>query len=175
MEEYPASGDGSSCQRSSDSFLIFIVALRTRAVRSASPPVLQALTDFDPCTTVFLDGLNQRLRHDFQTGNVGSFGTVKDEQVLFFVRLLFFGKQSTYLSDDDLGVFHQISGRMRRARRPVHAFFVRSGVQAAQTNFPHEILMAFLDDVYIASSPLRVDLAAFDVMDSRPLEVAADG
>ena len=72
-----------------------------------------------------------------------------------------YGRQSTYLWDDDLGVVHQIpqteGGEQGDPLMPLlFALGIHAALQAAQLNLPHEILMAFLDDVYIASSPLRV-------------------
>ena len=49
------------------------------------------------------------------------------------------------------------SGRRRRARRPAHASLVRAGDPCERCRrLSRKILMAFLDGVYIASSPLRV-------------------
>ena len=136
----------------------FQCALRTRAGTECVAHVLQALTESDPHTTVLsIDGISAFDMISRRAMLEALQQLPGGEQVLPFVRL-FYGRQSTYLWDDNLGVVHQIP--QAEGGDPLmpllFALGIHAALQAAQLNLPHEILMAFLDDVYIASSPLRV-------------------
>ena len=127
----------------------FQYALRTRAGTECVAHVLQALTDSDPHTTVLsIDGIS-------------AFDMIARRAMLEALFRQIVLRKSTYLWDDDLGVVHQIpraeGGEQGDPLMPLlFALGIHAALQAAQLNLPHDILMAFLDDVYIASSPLRV-------------------
>ena len=137
----------------------FQFALRTRAGTECVAHMLQALTVSDPHTTVLsIDGISAFDMISRRAMLEALQQLPGREQILPFVRL-FYGRQSTYLWEDDLGVVHQIpqaeGGEQGDPLMPLlFALGIHAALQAAQLNLPHE--MAFLDDVYIASSPLRV-------------------
>ena len=140
----------------------FQYALRTRAgTECVAHVLLQALTESDPHTTVLsIDGISAFDMISRRAMLEALQQLPGGEQVLPFVRL-FYGRQTTYLWDDDLGVVHQIpqaeGGEQGNPLMPLlFALGIHAALQAAQSNLPHEILMAFLDDMYITSSPLRV-------------------
>ena len=99
--------------------------------------MLQALTDSDPHTTVlsmngisFFDMISRRAMLEALQRLPGG------EQVLPFVRS-FYGRQSMYLWDDDLGVVHQIpqgeGGEQGDPHMPLlFALGIHAALQAAQ-------------------------------------------
>ena len=123
--------------------------------------VLQTLTDLDPTATILsLDGVGA---FDLVSRNAMLKGLLTMEggdRVLPFVRL-FYGDPSTFLWEDDLGGVHSVlQGEGGEQGDPLMPMLFSLGQHAALMAVAARLqdgekLLAFLDDLYIVTSPDR--------------------
>ena len=141
----------------------FQYALSTRAGAECVTHVLQTLTDLDERATILsVDGIGAYdliSRHAMLSG----LRDMEDgAELLPFVSSLY-GRPSTYLWEDELGVVHDIQqgegGEQGDALMPMlfslgqHRALVASAEQLQE----NEKLFAFLDDIYVVCDPDRVE------------------
>jgi hypothetical protein len=146
----------------------FQFALSTRAGTGSLAHLLRACTDADPRATVIaIDGIGayDHIRREEMLRKLRS---TKAAPVLPFVRL-FYGRQSTYLWVDDEGRTHEVlqgeGGEQGDPLMPaLYALGQHTALEVARTQLlPGELLVAFLDDVYLVTSPERAK-EAFEVV-----------
>ena len=152
-------------------------ALSTRAGTDSVGHLLRACTDADPRATVTAtDGIGA-YDHIRRAGMLRKLRQTKAAQVLPFVRL-FYGRQSTYLWTDAEGNAHDVlqgeGGEQGDPLMPaLYALGQHAALEAARAQLlPGEVLVAFLDDVYLVTTPERAR-AAFDVVRSALREHAS--
>ena len=134
----------------------------TKAGCECAAHILQGLTEMNPETTVTLiDGVSAYDLISRESMLKGLRYVVGSNAVLPFVRL-FYGRPSVYLWEDDLGTVHRIpqgeGGEQRDALMPL-LFVVgqHQALEAAQRQlWPGESLFAYLDNIYMVTSPDRV-------------------
>ena len=141
----------------------FQYAMTTKAGTECIAHALQALTESNPqCTIMTVDGIGA---FD-QISRASMLGALRDveggSQALPFVRL-FHGQPSRYLWEDSVGVVHLVDqgegGEQGDAMMPLlFSLGQHAALQAVQGRLDAgERLMAFLDDVYVATpTPDRV-------------------
>ena len=158
----------------------FQFALSTRAGTDSLAVMLRAATELDPeATIVSLDG---RSAYD-SVSRAAILGKLKDvaPQLLPFVRSLY-ARVSTYLWWDDDGCCHEIAQAegVEQGDSLAPALFARGQhdalVAAAQQLQAGEFLAAFLDDIYVVTTPsqARVRLEAVTSTIERQAGVAAN-
>ena len=123
--------------------------------------MLQTLTDQDPNATILsVDGVGA---FDLVSRNAmlqGLLGMEDGDRLLPFVRLLY-GDPSTFLWEDDLGGVHHIrQGEGGEQGDPLMPMLFSLGQHAALTAIAERLedgerLLAFLDDLYEVTTPLR--------------------
>ena len=87
-------------------------------------------------------------------------GVESGSQVLPFVRM-FYGSHSTYLWEDEAGVVHTVEqgegGEQGDVLMPLlYSLGQHAALKAVQEGLQGERLFAFLDDIYVVTSPERV-------------------
>ena len=143
----------------------FQYALSTKAGCECVAHILQSLTDLSPEVTITsIDGVGA---YDLISRNAMLEGLLRMEggdQILPFVRM-FYSNPSTYLWEDELGVTQHIAqGEGGEQGEPLMPLLFALGqhkslVEAQARLSGNERLLAFLDDIYIASMPDRVSEA----------------
>ena len=141
----------------------FQYALKTKAGCECVAHVLQTLTDLDPEATIMsIDGVGA---HDLISRNAMLEGLLRLEggdQILPFVRM-FYGSPSTYLWEDEMGVTQSIpqgeGGEQGDPLMPMlFALGQHGALEATQARLgAGEYVFAYLDDIYTATGPARVD------------------
>ena len=139
----------------------FQYALRTRAGCECVSHVLQTLTDLDPSATILsIDGVGA---FDLVSRNAmlqGLMGMEGGDRLLPFVRL-FHGSPSTFLWEDTMGgVHHILQGEGGEQGDPLMPMLFSLGLHAALVAISERLedgerLLAFLDDLYVVSTPER--------------------
>ena len=140
----------------------FQYALTTRAGCECIGHILQSETDASPNRTVLsIDGIGAFDLVSRESMMRGLLSVEGGQEALPFVRQ-FYGAPSTYLWQDDMGVVHEVhqgeGDEQGDALMPAlfslgqHSAFVAVQEQLG----PDERLFAFLDDIYVTSSPNRV-------------------
>ena len=141
----------------------FQYALSTKAGCECVAHVLQTLTDLDPEATIMsIDGVGA---YDLISRGAVLEGLLRMEggdQILPFVRC-FHGSPSTYLWEDEMGTTqHTPQGEGGEQGDPLMPLLFALGqhraLEAIHENMrPGEHVMAFLDDIYTACRPERLD------------------
>ena len=139
----------------------FQYALRTRAGCECVSHVFQTLTDLDPSATILsVDGVGA---FDLVSHNAmmeGLLGMEGGDQILPFVRL-FYGSPSTFFWEDTTGGVHHIfQGEGGEQGDPLMPMLFSLGQHAALVAISERLedgerLLAFLDDLYVVSTPER--------------------
>ena len=137
-------------------------AMSSRAGTECIAHVLQVLTEVDPCSTVVsidgvgaYDSISRKAMLEALTRVLGG------PKVLPSVRL-FYGQPSQYMWEDDEGVVHRI--RQGEGREQGDSLMPRlfslgqhAALDAVKARMVEgEVLLAFLDDVYVITKPDRV-------------------
>ena len=141
---------------------LFQCALSTRAGCECVAHALQSMCEADPHTTVLsVDGIGA---FDLvsRTAMLRGLCRVPDgPEALPFVRM-FYGQASMYLWEDDEGIVHDIhqgeGGEQGDALMPLlFSLGQHPALQAVQAQLlPGERVFAYLDDVYVITTPARV-------------------
>ena len=146
----------------------FQFALSTRAGTDSLGHLLRAATDADErATVVAIDGIGA-YDHIRRAEMLRKLRCTRAASILPFVRM-FYGRQSTYLWTDAEGCVHEVcqgeGGEQGDPLMPaLYALGQHKALERARAQLrPDELLVAFLDDVYIVTSPERAR-AAFDVV-----------
>ena len=140
----------------------FQYALSTRAWCESIAHVVQALTDNNAATTVLsIDGVGA---FDLisRRAMMEALHKMPDGDVILPFVLQFYGRPSTHLWEDEEGVVREIQqGEGGKQGDPLMPALFALGqhqalVAVQETLQPSERLLAFLDDVYVASVPARI-------------------
>ena len=140
----------------------FQYAMSTRACTECMAHALQALSELDPrATIVSIDGVSA---FDLISRRAMMEALMEQEVVLrscLFVRM-FYGDHSTYLWEDDVGTVHHIEqgegGEQGDVLMPLlFSLGQHAALQEVQDQpLEGERLFAFLDDIYVVTTPERV-------------------
>ena len=137
-------------------------AMSTRAGTECVAHALQELTELDPqATVVSIDGVGAYDSISRKAMLEALFEVTGGSAALPFVRL-FYGQPSRYLWDDQFGVVHNVDqgegGEQGDAMMPLlFALGQHAALEAVQRRLLEgERLFAFLDDVYVLTTTIRV-------------------
>ena len=140
----------------------FQYAMSTRAGTECIAHVLQALTELDPRATIMsIDGVGAFDLISRKSMLEALMEMESGSQVLPFVRM-FYGSHSTYLWEDEAGVVHTVEqgegGEQGDVLMPLlFSLGQHAALKAVQEGLQEgERLFAFLDDIYVVTSPERV-------------------
>ena len=141
----------------------FQYALSTKAGCECVAHILQSMTDLDPDTTITsIDGVGA---YDLISRNAMLEGLLQMDggnQIIPFVRM-FYGSPSTYFWEDEMGTTQYIpQGEGGEQGDPLMPMLYALGqhgslVATQERMIGHVKVFAYLDDVYLASGPGRVE------------------
>ena len=141
----------------------FQYALSTRAGCECIAHALQGLCDVDPNATIIsIDGISAYDQISRAAMMDGLLNVAGGGKALPFVKM-FYGSPSSYVWEDSEGVTHTIrqgeGGEQGDPFMPLlFSLGQHSALEAVQEDlFDGEFLFAFLDDIYVATTPHRVE------------------
>ena len=147
----------------------FQYALSTRAGTDCAAHLLRAATDGDArATVVSIDGIGA-FDHIRRANIIGKLQSLPSASALVPFVMLSYGQPSTYLWADSSGVVHDIrqgeGGEQGDPLMPaLYALAQHGALQAAHDQLQSdEVLLAYLDDVYVLCRPERA-AAVFNIV-----------